>query len=169
MKLSASFAGLFLAAVCAVAPAHAEKTDWDHAANIKDAATRLAVLHKRQGSPGVLKFLDACYRTHLLASDFTKGLEACMAQDYMHTQVLATIYSKLPYEQRQKSGVPSPEAMAQGMGQRFVTAFTQYKVPVSDAEDFKKRVDKYGFPIFLKAVFPKGAAGASADKPEDKK
>jgi hypothetical protein len=132
--------------------------NWDHAANIKDAAGRLAKLHKREGSQGVLKFLDACYRTHLLASEFSQGLEACMAQDYMHTQVLATIYAKLPLEQRKKAGVPSPEAMAQGMGQRFVSAFTQYKVAVSEAEEFKKLVDKHGFPVFVKGVFPKGTA-----------
>ena len=89
-----------IAALLGASPVHAAKGDWDHTANIKDAAGRLAALHKREGSPGVLKFLDACYRTHLLASDFTKGLEACMAQDYMHTRVLATIYAKLPVDQR---------------------------------------------------------------------
>ena len=156
----------FLLSIFTSLAAQAARGDWDHAANIKDAAGRLAVLHKREGSQGVLKFLDACYRTHLLASEFTKGLEACMAQDYMHTQVLATIYSKLPVEERTKLHVPSPEAMAQGMNQRFVTSFMQYKVTVSDGEDFKKLVDKYGFPVFVKAVFPKEPGGASdASKP----
>ena len=56
----------------------------------------LRLLHKREGSPGVLKFLDACYRTQLLASEFSQGLESCMAQDYMHTQVLAMVYSRIP-------------------------------------------------------------------------
>jgi hypothetical protein len=146
--------------------AHAARGDWDHAANIKDAASRLAVLHKREGSQGVLKFLDACYRTHLLASDYTKGLEACMAQDYMHTQVLAIIYAKLPEDERKKVGAPSPEAMANGMNQRFVTSFMQYKVTVADGEDFKKLVDKHGFPVFVKAIFPKDkAAGPGSDNP----
>ncbi len=152
-----------VAAVAIPPSAHAARGDWDHAANIKDAAQRLAVLHKREGSVGVLKFLDACYRTHLLASDFSKGLESCMAQDYMHTQILATIYSKLPPQEREKLHVPSPEAMAQGMGQRFTAAFQQYKVAVADANDFKALVDKYGFPVFVKAVFPKDAAKAEAD------
>ncbi len=134
----------------------AANTLWDHSENIKDAADRLATLHKREGSPGVIKFLDACYRTHLLASEFTRGLEACMAQDYMHSQVLATIYSKLPADQRQRLGAPSPDLIAKGMGQRFVVAFTQYRVAVVDAEFFKKLVDKHGFPVFLKSVFPKG-------------
>jgi hypothetical protein len=138
--------------------AHAAAGAWNHAANIKDAAQRLALLHKREGSNGVLKFLDACYRTHMLASEFSKGLEACMAQDYMHTQVLATIYSKVPEDQRKRVGAPSPEMMAQGMGQRFTAAFSQYKVAVVEAEDFKKLVDKYGFPVFVKAMFPKDAA-----------
>ena len=145
-----------VAVVCFLSgtPATAEKSAWDHAANIKDAAGRLVQLHRREGSPGVLKFLDACYRTHLLASKSTQGLEACMAQDYMHTQVLATIYAKLPVEQRARSGAPSPEAMAEGMGKRFVSAFSQYKVPVGEAEEFKRLVDKHGFPVFVKGVFP---------------
>ena len=94
-------------AVCLAVPADAAPGKWDHTANIKDAATRLAKLHRREGSSGVLTFLDACYRTHLLASSYTAGLEACMAQDYMHTQILAQIYARLPAEDRAKSGAPS--------------------------------------------------------------
>ena len=41
------------------------------------------------------------------------------------------------------------------MGQRFVAAFSQYKIGVKEAEAFKKLVDKNGLPIFVKAVFPK--------------
>lgn len=140
-------------------PCTAAPGNWDHTANIKDAAQRLVKLHRREGSAGVLKFLDACYRTHLLASDFTKGLEACMAQDYMHTKVLATIYAKLPDAQRERLHVPSPVAIADGMNKRFVSSFMQYKVTVTDADDFKLQVDKVGFPLFVKGVFPKGTAG----------
>ncbi len=154
-----SFAVSVLLAWCVAAlPAHAELGKWDHAANIKDAATRLAKLHRKEGSIGVLKFLDACYRTHMLAEAFSQGLEACMAQDYMHTQVLASVYSKLSPEQLKKTGAPTPQQMADGMGKRLVGAFTQYKISVTDAEEFKTLVDKNGFPIFIKAVFPKAAA-----------
>jgi hypothetical protein len=51
-------------------------------------------------------------------------------------------------------GTPAPEDIARGMGQRFVAAFSQYKISVKEAESFKKMVDKNGMPIFLKAVFP---------------
>ena len=64
-----------LLALTVASSATAAKEAWDHVANIKDAATRLALLHRREGSPGVLKFLDACYRTQLLASEFSQGLE----------------------------------------------------------------------------------------------
>lgn len=137
--------------------AYAAPGNWDHAANIKDAAQRLAKLHKREGSTGVLKFVEACYRTHLLASDYSKAMEACMAQDYMHTRILTTIYGKLPEDQRKRLGMPSPELIAGGFNQRVVTTFQQYKVSLADAEDFKKQVDTHGFPVFVKAVFPKGA------------
>lgn len=163
-------AAMIVAVVSPVLPAHseaakAEKPSWDHAANVRDAAGRLAVMHKREGSPGVLKFLDACYRTHLLASDFNQGLEACMAQDYMHSQVLAQMYAKLAPDQRKAMRAPSAEDIARGMGQRFLLAYTQYHVSPAEADAFRKLVDKEAFPVFLKAVFPKENApeGAAAD------
>jgi hypothetical protein len=149
------FVALWLAVLAATPGASAAKEAWDHVANIRDAANRLAELHKREGSPGVLKFLDACYRTHMLASEFSQGLEACLAQDYMHSQVLARVYAAIPEADRQRMGTPSPEQIANGMGQRFVAAFSQYKMSVKDAEAFKKLVDKNGLPVFVKAVFPK--------------
>ena len=149
-------------------PAFADKAAWDHVANVKDAAERLAKLHRTEGSKGVLKFLDACYRSHLLASAYTAGLESCMAQDYMHSQVLAQLYARLPAEAREKSGAPSPELIANGMGQRFMVAFSQYKVSSADADQFKKNVDTHGLPIFLKAVFPKASNGAAPNEGAEK-
>lgn len=145
------------------APKKANFGSWDHAANIKDAAGRLAILHKREGTPGVLKFLDACYQTHLLANDFSQGLEACMAQDYMNTQLLAAISARVSDDERRRLGVPSPELFAQGMGRRFLAAFSQYKVTPADADQFRKLVDKHGYPAFLKAVLPEGAVTKPAD------
>ncbi len=148
----------------ATAPhASAAKETWDHIANVKDAAKRLGELHRREGSAGVLKFLDACYRTQMLASDFSRGLESCLAQDYMHSQVLAQIYARIPQAERVRMGTPAPEDIARGMGARFVAAFTQYKISVKQAEAFKKMVDKNGMPIFLKSVFPPKKPGDPDD------
>ena len=72
----------------------------------------------------------------------------------MHSQVLAQIYARIPQADRVRMGTPAPEDIARGMGQRFVAAFSQYKISVKEAESFKKMVDKNGMPIFLKAVFP---------------
>ena len=153
-------AAAFMIGLSSLLPAHAEtakaeKPAWDRAANIKDAAERLGVLHKREGSQGVLKFLDACYRTHLLASDYNKGLEACMAADYMHSKVLVEVYARIPAQERSKHQAPSPEYIAKTMSNRFSSAFAQYKLPPEEAGVFKKLVDTHGFPVFVKAVFPK--------------
>lgn len=145
---------MFMVALVALPQASFAKDDWDRAANIKDAATRLADLHRRQGSQGVLKFLDACYRTQTLASKYSAGLESCMAQDYMHSQVLAQIYARIPQAERVRMGTPAPEDIARAMGQRFVATFRQYKISTKEAEKFKKLVDVNGMPIFLKSVFP---------------
>ena len=147
-----------------VVPAHAAKPAWDQTANIKEAANHLAKLHRAQGSQGVIKFLDACYRTHTLASEFNRGLEACMAQDYMHSQILAVIYAKVTPEDRAKSNFPSPEFIAKTMSARFASVFAQYKFTANETDALKKAVDTHGFPLFLKAVFPKGPDGAGEKK-----
>lgn len=152
---------VFAMTLMAVPYASAAKETWNHVANIKDAARRLGELHQREGSAGVLKFLDACYRTQMLASEYTAGLESCMAQDYMHSQVLAQIYARIPQADRVRMGTPAPEDIARGMGARFVAAFKQYKISPKQAEAFKKMVDKNGMPIFLKAVFPPKKSGES--------
>lgn len=141
---------------------------WDRTANIKDAATRLGQLHRRGGSQAVLKFLDACYRTHMLASEFNQGLESCMAQDFMHTQVLAQIYARVPENELKSKNVPTPKLIADGMGQRFQAVFSQYKISKDDALAFQKRVANDGLPIFVAAVFPKGAPKEGAREPEQK-
>lgn len=150
-----------LAAFAMSAAASAAPGNWDHEENIKDAAERLVKLHRRSGSAGVLKFLANCYRTHRIASEFTKGLEACMAQDYMHTKVLTSIYARLPDAELEKRGAPTATRIASDMNARFVSSFMQYKVTVADAEDFKKIVEKVGFPIFVKGVLPKSKAPAA--------
>ncbi len=161
--LVAAVIAVFAMTLCAMPHTSVAKETWDHVANIKDAARRLAVLHQREGSAGVLKFLDACYRTQMLASEFSPGLESCMAQDYMHSQVLAQIYARIPQADRVRMGTPAPEDIARGMGARFVAAFSAYKISVKKAEAFKKMVDKDGMPIFLKAIFPPKKADDSDD------
>ena len=147
-------AGIGLAAACASALAAGEAPDWDQTANIKDAATRLAEMQRTQGATRAFSFIDACYKTHSLSSNYTKAFEACIAQDYLETQVLALVYSRMPPETLKKMGAPSPELLAQSMGKRVAEAFAIYKVPNSQVTAFKKLVDEQGFPVFFEALFP---------------
>ncbi|MBR2534770.1 MAG: hypothetical protein IKE66_01735 [Hyphomicrobium sp.] len=156
-----------MAAVTAASPAIAVTEGWDHKKNITDAAKRLVVLHKREGSTGVLKFLEACYKTHLLSSQFTAGLESCMAQDLMHAQILAIVYSRLPPERIKQMGAPTPEIIAKSMNARLTSSFMQYKVTVKEGEEFKRLVKEHGMPIFLSGIFPNAAPGNGAAKPEN--
>lgn len=128
--------------------------DWDRPANIKDAAERLVKLHRSKGSEGVLKFLDACYRTHLLASEFNEGIEACLVQDYIHAQTLATVYSRVPDAVREQRKIPAPDLISKAMQNRLVTTFTQYKITPAEAVTFQKLVQAHGMPLFIKGVFP---------------
>ncbi len=136
------------------AMAAASKPDWDQVANIKDAATRLAQMQRTQGATRAFKFIDACYKTHSLSSNYTKAFEACIAQDYLETQILALIYSRLPPETLKNMRAPSPQMLASTMGKRIAAAFATYDVPAKHVEAFKKLVDEHGFPVFFKALFP---------------
>jgi len=149
---AALVAGFFL---CGASPPQVQPNpEWDQVANIKDAATRLAALQRRRGATRAYEFIDACYRTHILSEKYTKALEACIAQDYMETQVLALVYSRVPPDTLRREGVPSPQMLADAMGRRITAAFANYKMPVSYVEAFKKLVDEHGFPLFFKTLFP---------------
>ena len=136
------------------AMAAAGEPDWDQVANIKDAATRLAHMQRTQGATRAFAFISACYKTHSLSSKYTRAFEACIAQDYLETQILALIYSRLPPETLKTLGAPTPQLLAKSMGQRIGAAFATYDVPVARVKVFKQLVDEHGFPLFFKSLFP---------------
>ncbi len=139
---------------------------WDRVATIKGAAERLGFLHRARGAKAAYELIDNCYRTHSLAEKYGEGFETCIAQDYLETKVLTQVYSRLPPDQLQKMGAPSPAMLADAMGRRITGAFLQYKMPLSYAEDLKVLVDMHGLPIFLAIVFPDAIRAAPGAKPE---
>jgi hypothetical protein len=150
---------------------------WDRAANIKEAAERIGLIQRTRGAEGAIKHIDACYRTHGLASAYSAAFEGCIAQDYLQTKLLTRIYGRLKPEELRKIGAPTADQLAQAMGRRVVAAFSQYKVSAAEADAFKSEVDKVGLPVFLKTVFPNSAAEIDAlggrlddaDKSKEKK
>jgi hypothetical protein len=132
----------------------ARDPDWDQVANIKEAATRLAQIQRTQGASKAFTFIDACYRTHSLSSAYTKAFEACIAQDYMETQILTLIYSRMKPDDLKRMGAPSPAMLATTMSRRVGAAFGQYKIPPERIAEFKRTVDEHGFPLFFKTLFP---------------
>ena len=132
----------------------AQDPKWDQVENIKEAATRLAQMQRTQGATKAFVFIDACYRTHSLSTDYTKAFEACIAQDYLETQVLALIYSRMSPEQLKKTGAPTPQMLAESMGRRVGAAFSKYKITPDQIATFKRNVDEHGFPLFFQALFP---------------
>jgi hypothetical protein len=145
-------AGLILE--CGTARAAAEQPEWDQVANIKDAALRLAEMQRTRGATRAFAFIDACYKTHGLSSQYTRAFEACIAQDYLETQILALIYSRLSPETLKTMGAPTPEMLADAMGKRVTAAFATYDVPPVRVAAFKRLVDEHGFPVFFQALFP---------------
>lgn len=171
MSWIVSLAFVWTAAAAVALTAHAGTVDagtatWDQPANIREAAERIAKIQRAGGAQAAIQHIDACYRTHGLASNYSAPFEGCIAQDYLQTKILTQIYSRLPAEQLQKLRAPTPDAMAQAMGRRVVAAFSQYKVSAASADAFKVMVDKHGLPVFLKIVFP-NAVNDSGDGKSD--
>lgn len=133
---------------------------WDRIAHVKEVTARLITMHRQRGSEGVTKFLGECYRTHRLASAYTQGLEGCIVQDYVHTQVLALVYSRIPPEAWKTMKAPTVLELAEGMSRRFNVVFSQYNIPEAEANSLKIVMDKHGLPMFVASVFPKGAPSA---------
>lgn len=132
----------------------AQDPGWNQVENIKDAALRLAQLQRTQGATKAFTFIDACYRTHSLSSEYTKAFEACIAQDYLETQVLRLIYSRMPPETLKRMGAPTPGMLAETMSRRVGAAFAQYKISKERIAEFKRVVDQEGFPLFFRTLFP---------------
>jgi hypothetical protein len=132
----------------------AQDPQWDQVENIKEAATRLAQMQRTQGATKAFVFIDACYRTHSLSTDYTKAFEACIAQDYLETQILALIYSRMSPDALKRMGAPTPEMLAESMGRRVGAAFAKYKIPGDKIAAFKRNVDEHGFPLFFQSLFP---------------
>jgi hypothetical protein len=163
----ATIAAIAATLLSAGSPALASpKVDWDQVENIKKAATQIGQLQRRQGATKAFELIVACYKTHGAASKYSRFFESCIAQDYMHTQTLAALYARMSPAALKKAGAPSPKMLADAMGQRVAGAFSKYEVPVTDANAFKKLVDKHGFPIYAKIMFGKPKKGGQA-KPDD--
>lgn len=145
----AGFAGM-----SGISLAAASDPDWDQVENIKDSALRLAQMQRSQGATKAFTFIDACYRTHGLSSQYTKAFESCIAQDYLETQILTLIYSRLSPEALKRMGAPTPQMLAETMARRVGAAFGQYNVSKERIAEFKRNIDQHGFPLFFKTLFP---------------
>jgi len=141
---------------------------WDRPSSIKGAAERLARLHRAQGPKGAYKFIDACYKTHSLASKYGEAFESCIVQDYLETNMLVQLYSRIPPDALQQLGAATPQALADAMGRRIVAALKTYEMPTAHAEELKRLVDQHGAPVFLSIVFPE-AVKAAQDKEKSRK
>jgi len=160
--LAGSLVGPAGAETAAPAPPASVPITWDRAANIRQAAERIGHIQRTRGAEGAIKHIDACYRTHGLASAYSAAFEACIVQDYLETKLLTRIYSRLNPDQLRKIGAVTAEQLAQAMGRRVVAAFQQYKVSAADASAFQVEVDRVGLPVFLKTVFPNSAGEIDA-------
>ncbi|MEQ1696962.1 MAG: hypothetical protein ABL901_14090 [Hyphomicrobiaceae bacterium] len=136
------------------ARASAASVSWDRIANVEGAAKQIGEVQARGGVEKAFGFISACYKTHGLASAYSKAFEGCIAQDYVVSRTLVLIYERVPKDVLEKSGAPSPEKIDQSFKARAASAFAQYKRTPEDALALRGVVEQHGVPVFLKIVFP---------------
>jgi hypothetical protein len=155
-------------AVQSASPPSADKPTWDRIANVETAANQIGEIQARQGVEQAFKFISACYKTHGLASNYSKSFEGCIAQDYIVSKTLAQVYSRLPRETLDRMGAPTAEKIDQSFQQRAASAFELYKRTPEDALALRGIVEARGLPVFLNIVFPKSAADVPSPSPQKK-
>lgn len=152
MQRLVPYAVLAVGLAVTAAPARAERS-WDHAANVRSHAKRTAELQKVKGALGTFEFIESCYKTHSLATEFNPALEGCMVVDYLHSVSLATVYARMSAEQRAEAKVPEPDAITKSMGLRLAATFQQYKLSKERFEAFGRLVERVGVPEYSKSRF----------------
>ncbi len=148
--------------------AAAPSPDWNRVDNIKAAAAQIGEIQARGGVEQAFKFISACYKTHSLATKYSKAFEGCIAQDFIVSRALIEVYVRVPPETLQKMGAPTPEQLHHSFQGRAATAFAQYDVASKDVLALRDIAEKQGLPVFLKIVFPKSDE-KSSPQPEPKK
>ncbi len=141
--------------------AAASEVSWDRIENVKAAAQNIGGIQKTGGAEAAYKFIAACYKTHGLASAFSKAFEGCIAQDYMQSRALALVYGRLPPERLQQLGAPTAEKLVEALKKRLGAAFGQYQIAAAEGEAFLKLVDLHGMPVFMTTVFPRTGKSAT--------
>jgi hypothetical protein len=128
--------------------------DWDRIENVKQAAVKIGEIQSRQGAEQAYKFIAACYKTHGLASAYSRAFESCIAQDFMVTQAMALVYEKVDPAALQKMRAPTRDQLQAALNQRVNGAYATYQMQGSEGLALKDIVDQHGMPVFFTYVFP---------------
>ncbi len=142
---------------------------WNQSDNVKAAAKQLAGIQQREGAEGAVRFISACYKTHGLASAYSKSYEGCVAQDYMQARALALVYSRVDEATLKQKGMPTAEAVTRALNARMNAAFAKYRMSQDDGRKLVQLVESQGVPIYLSIVFPKSAGDVTPAQPSNKK
>jgi hypothetical protein len=169
MNIGFKLALLSLALIVRVDEANAAAPAWNQGENIQAAAKQLADIQQRQGAEGAVRFISACYKTHGLASKYSKAYEGCVAQDYMQARALALVYARVDDATLKQKGIPTAEAVTQSLNARLNAAFAKYQIRPEDGQSFVRLVETQGVPIYLSIVFPKSAGDVTPTQPPNKK
>ena len=137
----------------------AQDPQWDQVENIKEAAKRLAQMQRTQGATKAFEFIEACYRTHSLSTNYTKAFEACIAQDYLETQILALIYSRMSPDALKRMGAPTPEMLARVDGPARRCGLRQVQdVQATRSRRSRRTSTSTASPLFFQVVVPRSQA-----------
>jgi hypothetical protein len=130
--------------------------DADRVANINKAAAEIAAIQEKSGANGAFAAINECYQRELaVAKSLTRGLETCMTQDIIVSNITAVFYGQMSENARKMAKVPEPGAVKDAMIQRVVGTARRFKVPEEDAREFRRLVQQHGMQAYGQTRFPK--------------
>ena len=144
------------------------RPDWNRISTIKEAATRIAILQRDSGPKAVFRSIDDCYKRVAQAAKHGEALEACIAQDYLVSHVLAERYLKLSPAVLEELAGATPEDLMVAMGLRIASATKDFPISFPFVEKLKGQIDSYGHPVYVGIAFPDPATPPTGTRGENR-
>jgi hypothetical protein len=124
-KVSIRILGVIcLAMFSSTSSSYALAQNSDRAANVVKAAVEIGFIQRRGGANAAFGAIKQCYDRELeVANSLTQGVETCITQDLLVSQMTAAFYRGISAEGRKKAGVAEPEEIQKVVTLRVLAIF----------------------------------------------
>ena len=121
--------------------------------NILKAAADIGAIQKEGGINGAMLVVKQCYDREMpSAKSLSRALEACMTQDMLVSMTAASVFKMNSPESLKKMGLPNPDAIRQGVTQRWLSIGKKFGLPLESVKAFSDLVNTKGLAEYSKVL-----------------